>query len=558
MGFARSKQQRLSAGSLIQQQLRVQTLRASLTPSSPTLSTWNTYQEHCSSDTNSMLDLGLSSRQNSESQLLVSPIARSVSGQSDRSSAISIPTFPSPSRATMSRLQYVEQVVPEFSLSRPSTDEEPSNNSSPFALHSSPRYVHKAEVMLPSSPPLAADKNKEYDPAWPRHTVPVANVEYDPASPAWQISAEVEPERSSPAYLPFAIPSGMSGPCSDDEHVSPRSRPVSYGGDLPDTPPCSPKTMPRDAFNTLFESPSPRTTTYIRPQRSLEKLTSMNASAIMATIPENPVVLGFPTGVPILSPPSEHSAQTTPMGRRQRAVTLGNNFEPLRPAPAAPSPLHIVKHQQPSPQGPRSEPAKSVLKNAMALRRMNSEIDTTTRNSRRYSQMTREPSPLLPWIGSPDLNESCNDLFDFDFASENVAAGAEQHNSGNDDSGRMAKSALDEIDMTDLDRRLDGALAGFDAGPPDSPATASRTSSVWEDGEFFWTRKPANMEFTGGSMGSNLATPTKIVVPLPVASGALLATPAGRLRMPVLGERRGSASGRTSRSLYDADGFLNT
>ena len=155
------------------------------------------------------------------------------------------------------------------------------------------------------------------------------------------------------------------------------------------------------------------------------------------------------------------------------------------------------------------------------------------------------------------MSESCNDLFDFDFASEDVCAGAEQHD-GSDDAGRIGKGALDEIDMTDLDRRLDGALAGFDAGPLVYSATASRASSVWEDGELFWARKPGDSEFTDGSTGSKLTTPTKKVVPLPAMSDALLATPIARLRMPVLEERRGSGLGRTPRSLYDSDGFLNT
>ncbi|KAK5137785.1 hypothetical protein LTR08_007357 [Meristemomyces frigidus] len=552
VGFARTTQQ----------QVRVQTFRASLTPSSPTLSTWTAYREQSTSHSNSNLDLGLPSRQNSDSQLSVSPIARSASRLSDRSSAFSIPCFPSPSKATVSQVRYVEQVVPEFSLSRPSTDEEGwDSSSSPFAPHGSSRGGAREEVALPSSPPLPVREDQGYD----------------SASPTGQCGADGELERSSPAYFPFAL----SGPCSDDgEHVSPHSRPVSYGGSLPDTPPCSPKTMPSDAFNALFESPTTRTSTTIapapttiRPQRSAEKLTSANASAIMATIPENPVTLGFPTGVPILSPPSEQYQQSPsqPMTRRQRATS---NLEPLRPAPL--SPLHIAKQ----PLGPRTEPAKSVLRNAMALRRMNSEIDTSERGSRRYTRLAREPSPLLPWIGSGS-DGGCSELFDFDFASEDVGPGAEMGDEGVAGVGRgqgeMATGALDELDMTDLDRRLDGALAGFDAGPS---VAESRASSVWEDGELFWLREPAKTaktaELAGDGhrhyyeyedAGEDSTTPTKKTNALGrerQGRESLLATPvAAGLKMSVLMGRerewRGSGVGlRTPGSLYDEDGFLNT
>ena len=73
---------------------------------------------------------------------------------------------------------------------------------------------------------------------------------------------------------------------------------------------------------------------------------------------------------------------------------------------------------------------------------------------------------------------------------------------------------------------------------------------MWEDGELFWERRPA---YDGFKSGMDTTTPVKRSVPLPVAG----MTPVARLRMPVL-EQRGSEMGRTPRSLYDSDGFLNT
>lgn len=539
--------------------LRVQTLRASLTPSSPTLSTWTAYQEQSAS-----CDVGGLASQHSDSHISVSPItARTASRQSNRSSALSIPVFPSPSKATVSVQQ--EQPVPRFYLSRPSTDSPGGDRSSSIfeAVNFSPN------VDMPSSPPLPVSKEQEYDPAWrgSTSTIPRQVEEYDPASPVWQEG--VEPERSSPVFA-FAAAAPV---LEQREHVSPRSlaftkikrcetraerkaseevegqdRPVSppskpgsysRSGTMPDSPPCSPKTMP-EGFKAFFDKRAePK-------QKAAEKLTSANASAVMASMPSTQLLgVDFP-GAPILSPP-QHSNDPQP---KQRTVS---QFQPSRPAPPIPpsdtcimpSPLQIKSNT--SPQGPRSEPAKSVLNNVLALRRMNSQVDQTrsaNRESRRYVRLGREASPLLPFIGSPDPSESFNDLFDFDFGSADVEAGAT-------DAGDIQTSALDDIDMTDFDRRLDGALAGFDA----EPAAESRSSSVWDDGERFWEHQQAPGEMRASSPLPECLTPTK-------NGGKGLVTPTGNLKMPApdMGMQTlpRSSIGRTPKSLYDSDGFLRT
>jgi len=182
----------------------------------------------------------------------------------------------------------------------------------------------------------------------------------------------------------------------------------------------------------------------------------------------------------------------------------------------------------------------------MALRRMNSEVDyDRNRESRCYTRLGREASPLLPWIGTPDPGESCNDLFDFGF--DNGAPGGEL---GADAEGGAEEhvhetSALDDIDFSALDRRLDGALAGFDAPSPD----ASRNSSVWEDGEKFWERQP-RFSFEPRQLSVVDTTPTKKDVP----TQDRLLTPAARLQLPI----PDSGIGKTPKSLYDSDGFLRT
>ena len=71
------------------------------------------------------------------------------------------------------------------------------------------------------------------------------------------------------------------------------------------------------------------------------------------------------------------------------------------------SPLHIASkpptQRQASPRGPREQPAQSVLKNAMALRRMNSEVNY----SPSLSNLDRETKPMAitsAFIGVANLS----------------------------------------------------------------------------------------------------------------------------------------------------------
>ncbi|KAI7318070.1 hypothetical protein KC326_g3741 [Hortaea werneckii] len=598
-----SNLQRLSKApseSSLTRNLKVRTFRASLTPSSPTSSICNSYQEYNGASIPS---------QHSEDRLSASPTTRTARRQSDRSSSFTIPSFPSPSKATVS-ISGVQrnQPVPEFYLSRPSTDDASPKSlgtsshvdtsySPPFALHmsSDEDFDRPGDEMLPSSPPLPeGGGTQEYDPAWPLVTMPELGPswqEYDPASPpVWTNERTTELRRaqsSSSGYLPFAMPVGVQGSANSGDHspVSPLSRPTSYGGELPDTPPISPKTVSGE-FGSFFNNhrvvleATPASRQTVRSLRSTEKLTSANASAIMATIPEVPPNVGFPTAVPILPPPKNATSQPTPTRPDiQRTLSTVRNIlnheAPITAQPdddniAPPSPLHI-KH---SPQGPRSEPGKSVLRNAMALRRMNSEIDTTDRSSRRYTRLAREPSPLLPWVGSPDFNESCHNGFGirggmspFDFGDLQTSPGAAA--AGGDEFSQQ--SALDDVDMFAFDRRLEGALAGFEAGPPssaDATATTSRASSVWEDGEKFWEQPKFEqpvVSSTDRSMApQSTTTPMKKVIRSSAREDrSLQVTP--NSKMPVLAGSLDPTTAfpplsitKTPRSLYDSDGFLRS
>jgi hypothetical protein len=204
---------------------------------------------------------------------------------------------------------------------------------------------------------------------------------------------------------------------------------------------------------------------------------------------------------------------------------------------------------------------------------MNSEMDTSTSNqTRRYLHgLSREPAPLLPWIGSPEASESCNDMFDFDFGS--TVGGYDARGGANDgeDEDADPTSALDDVDLSDIERRLEGALAGFDIPPsvdevdsekeeeeaeassprslPEEPAQCEeRPSSVWEDGEMFWNR--TSLSTIPGSSPSDAEKARTIQTPRMYSAGYGLGSRRSHMRTP--------SAMATPRSLYDANGFLKT
>ena len=202
-------------------------------------------------------------------------------------------------------------------------------------------------------------------------------------------------------------------------------------------------------------------------------------------------------------------------------------------------------------------------------------MDTSTsRQSRRYIHgLSREPAPLLPWVGSEadDANESSNDLFDFDFGARDrgvdVGGGAVDYRYDGyqiyDDEADPT-SALDNVDLSEVEKRLEGALAGFDV-PAASPESASskgceakecegeqgecggecdqecdeRSSSVWEDGEGFWNNRKRLSTIPGSS-------------PSDAEKARMVQTP--RMYSAVHGRR--AALSLRSPGLYDGDGFL--
>lgn len=571
-----------SSNSALPGSLRVQTLRASLTPDSPTLSAWNAYEHAGVAFTVS------------DSNLSVSPDgSRANSRQSNRSSGpFVIPKFPTPSKARASvAATNHDAPLPEFSMDFANDNDD----QSPFALGSSlssdnSSPISPIEMELPSSPPLQTSAKKEYDPAWPMINLPMpdaAGHEYDPASPPSIMLDVANPERSS-WFLPFAAANMVDGEKEGDHPMS--SIPKE------DSPPCSPKSSPQDVEATPRAVCQPK-----------EALTSSNASSMMSRIPSisSQGALGL-SSIPILLPPTTSgdpvyqlpewkppavpTHASAPRPRRVSSTGSPSRVRRRSPEPFLPTipqsssppqspafqqsvrPLNLPAADKANPQtlgdgpkGPRNAPAKSVLNNVSALRRMNSEYNTGTpnRQSRNWQRLGREASPLLPWAGGVlGTEESSNSLFDFDFSSRT----SEQYTQGGaaeGDHGGERESAMDEIDAESFDRILDGALAGFDAefkrwsggqGKEDpSEREEKRASSVWDDGEQFWEKQGKVSETPSYKIHPAEVTPRRSAEA--TCDPRLLSTSPGQMGIQMSSP---IAMGNTPKSLYDADGFLKT
>jgi hypothetical protein len=89
-----------------------------------------------------------------------------------------------------------------------------------------------------------------------------------------------------------------------------------------------------------------------------------------------------------------------------------------------------------------------------------------------------------------------------------------------------------EIDMTEVERKLDGAIAGFQA----ADSGERRSSSVWKDGEKYWDSTSSPLPTVGDK-----CTPKKDTI----FEGEVWATSRRSIQC-------------TPKSLYDSDGFLRT
>lgn len=387
-------------------------LRASLTPSSPTLSMATFYRERtgAAGGPNS----GPNSRRASYSPMSAKP------SLSRDSSLFSIPTFPSPSHEDLTAMNVR---TPAIAFTRPSFEWNEENNSPPFALKVTPSG---------SMPSLYDDEKlplphviQAYDLAWPTQDIraAVASTRYNPPAsgqdydPTREIAVYSSPESSSPTF-PFTTeqytaskrellqtrktPSPVSplssnqSPFSPSDYLSPS--PVS---------PLSPQqsSFPASAYlcssspalSTLPTPPSSRTT---NPNHNRGVLPS--ATTLVSPLTSIPVLKPLPLSYakalprPATSPPQDYVSPdwidlpaVPPRSAKRLSKSLTNSG-------VAKSRLrtHTLS-------GPRPSPPKDLRRSVQALRRMNSDLgcegDGVSVGGRRYLRLGREGSVILPF-----------------------------------------------------------------------------------------------------------------------------------------------------------------
>ncbi|SMR59678.1 unnamed protein product [Zymoseptoria tritici ST99CH_3D1] len=438
----------------------------------------------------------------------------------------------------------------------------------------------------------AEQAEKEYDPTWPVITMPQETNKYDPASPSTESWEMNNAEGRGSWFLPFADAAGeLPGSSPGSGQTTPKTLPQTYDSTeeeltssnakeimsrLPPTP-SQPAAAPQgslflnSASMPILSPPSaidaadaslPAWSPPSIPGRSLS-VSARNPRRANSTLRNHRRRISpepfMPTIMQSSSPPNRTSSEIstqdpTPEASKSNSAsgTPNQNGSPKPPIPArsamrnscllaAPSQSPTTSIRPSLIQGPRSAPAKSVLRNISELRRMNSEVrsQASNRESRNWARLGREPSPLLPWIGTGAHGTSQNAL----------PGGEEQAEAGEEggfeyvfephaDKSSQNKSSIESVDLQDFERDLADALDGLhkelapgiekDNTPmqtrPD--AKTRRNSTVWNDGEKFWTE----------SQKEGIVTTT-------------LTTLKGRT------ERMSQVLG-TPGSLYDQDGFL--
>ncbi|KAF1998199.1 hypothetical protein P154DRAFT_604518 [Amniculicola lignicola CBS 123094] len=525
--------------------LTATSIRASLTPSSPTLSLANYENRPGASSQGSKCSQQYAPGQDGN-RISLGPV-------------FSIPNFPSPCDGFRNG-NSLASPPPTFAFTRPSNEYREQLRSDPVLEPSSPFEVLPSE--LPSiEQPQAVD---EYDPERP-HLV----YQTPRTSPTQQFSSAFStiPEESSVA----------SHRIQDYQRLQNE-----------DSPPCSPKTVPLSTFSSLkcqqssndnekldtidpvllskdtfsllnssFEYSNPRTSqttqTTISMPTSPGFTKSMFEPLLEAAFPSSP-----PTQDSIrattpnqrgLAPPSV-SAQSSPSSIY--SVSPNSSRLPSPIAPCSPRPRHSqlptpslnFNHMPtlaPSPRGPRSSPPRPLSSSIQKLRRMNSDARKGSREERRYLRLGREDSTQLPG------EESWLDELDRDDVDEEGEGNGEQEDQersemewdeGDDAKGRLLVGSVledweEEATMLEVldnynsshsssnsnqspDNLTDSPTTPAQTVPPPSPSTPmpaepsstfpnprvstpefqppppsfERSSSIWEDGERFWQSTP--------------------------------------------------------------------
>ena len=507
-------------------------IRASLTPSSPTLSMANYDHGPVGSPVLSFTTV---------------PTLPQASGSGanrlSMGSTFSIPAFPSPCHGIGS-VNSIALPPPTFALSRPSNEydegsrfpESPFGPSSPF------------DVIVPD------DTNR-----------PSLNDEYDPEQPylVYQTSTNSPPTRnfSSPFSTIPEEPSPVSTRAEGFEQMR-----------CADSPPCSPKSLPqktlptvtqnaaynipikdtvipeednidaidlailgRDAFSVLNSGFNKRSSAIIGPSNndhrraSLDSACSLFEPFLEATFPSSP-----PTATQVyteLLPSSPHlkrARSDTPSSLEPPSSPPYSLVNPLSSTlpqpPCSPRPRHAtlptpalnlasVPTLNPPTSNLRGKPLNPLHLSIQKLRHMNSDAEKGNRGEKRYLCLGQDDSTTPPDESWLDEMEKTDDETE-----------TENNEDWDEEKGRrLVGNLLEESDddatilelgeyqtptptrgCTSIPSNADTVSGAVDdekqcssGGPPtprhdeaSSPSLAERSSSIWEDGEKFWASTP--------------------------------------------------------------------
>jgi hypothetical protein len=449
-------------------------------------------------------------------------------------------------------------------------------------------YDFSETFKLPDTPLLAQYPFRPQTPDRNRSPSPSSLIdldEYDPERPslvfqtpantssrAWQSGFAAIPEESS---VTSSKTIGVDSSCYDDSPpVSPKTvspprfvldsrstynLPV-YATAIPEEPSeiIDPAILSKHAFNLL-------TSGIGNANGSIIKTSHGNRSSLALVIPPTPasaqsvfeplLTAAFPSSPPIGNESPVlgriHSESQASSICSSPALSLSSSFSPTTsllnlPSPAIPSsprPSHAqlpvpglsinfakVPKLSPSPRGPRGSPPRPLRSSIAALRRMNSDAadakkEKAGRGERRYLRLGREDSVQLPgdesWLDDIEDDDQTIEL-DEEEGRRLVGDVLDDYDEGcteldvDESFGNLSLSTIKPNKDTDTTMATEQETASADS---------KRSSSIWEDGEKFWSSNTPPQPSPG--------SPNKLKICYqPLASSPLATLPINRTSSP--------------------------
>ncbi|KAI4782273.1 hypothetical protein E4T52_02788 [Aureobasidium sp. EXF-3400] len=521
-------------------------LRASLTPSSPTLS-MVAYQNE---------PLPWSSEVNSRRASYRSPGAKSA--LSREASLFSIPSLPDLSHICQEEGAQRGSETPTIDITRPSTEWSEHERSPAFGLHVTPSNSKRSVYKPESSPPLPSWSNK-YDPSWPMLSTnpPASGREYVTNRPVSVYSSDEE-DSSSPNF-PFALKDesapvtcssplsflagyddekengGMRSPPSEKEIESPYARLAALTQRIRSPFESMPILRPHASFMEDLDPslpsppPSPNSSICKTPPLLCRRLSNTSSAFASAKLSN-----------PNSSATRQHRRNSSTSPRRRSGSSSPNRHS---------GGIEKASSRNKRVTGPRAQPPKDIRKSIMALRRMNSSLqiseDELGKGSHRYLHLGREASVQLP--------------FDFGFSSD--------ISDNEDDPPRDILLEHDESEEETGSKECH--VVTYSPTKPTLsllttlPEATRNQLSVWENGEGYWAQQEDHVDTPTASLDKMLGWQEEETTPTPKQTSQLQS---GNDNLQVvledqetmLWDKRKSKAMETPksvRSLYDQQGF---